>query len=469
MPVGYLRDNLWIREVPSEYTTAQIRAYLEKVGCESHLTEEDIQAKRFPRSPETLAQVVLRHLLTFPWDNTAMHYTADHHMDVSALGVYNIFMNGGRGSYCFGQNTMLLNILRGLGFRAYSGAARVNLHWSKAGEPPAYASHTHMVLFVQPEDDSNQTYVVDVGFGSGVGPTEMHRLAKAAMPQSALDWRALLYRCSTAYSSPAPPPAPPPASFIPDDALAMLLDYDTVFLIDDSSTMSERAKRGFLQRKPGKSPWELARYTAVRFGKEAALRDADGIDIHFINYQPDAKGAKNTRLRTEEEITSLFDHISPGGHTHIGRRLVEITAEYRAQLESCHKMGIDPPKRRNYIIITDGAPNKKPPQPGTWYCNDIYAISLLANLPLPQLGFQFVQVGDDPKATRYLNYLDTSAKFSRDIVDTVKSKDSSNKKFKLRGLFGTDNSEESDLFEKILLGGISRTHDQRGDVKVKYP
>ncbi|KAJ3518968.1 hypothetical protein NMY22_g13421 [Coprinellus aureogranulatus] len=263
------------------------------------------------------------------------------------------------------------------------------------------------------------------------------------------------------------PPAPPLATSIPDDALAMLLDYDTVFLIDDSSTMSERAKRGFLQRKPGKSPWELARYTAVRFGKEAALRDADGIDIHFINYQPDAKGAKNTRLRTEEEITSLFDHISPGGHTHIGRRLVEITAEYRAQLESCHKMGIDPPKRRNYIIITDGAPTV--PDDVTYFLSDTADFLNRIRSHRSQLGFQFVQVGDDPKATRYLNYLDTSAKFSRDIVDTVKSKDSSNKKFKLRGLFGTDNSEESDLFEKILLGGISRTHDQRGDVKVKHP
>ena len=75
MPGGYLRDNLWIRSVPSDYSPAQIAAYLERIGWDTQATpsEQDLQAGRFPRSVETLGQVVLGHLLAFPWDNTGMH------------------------------------------------------------------------------------------------------------------------------------------------------------------------------------------------------------------------------------------------------------------------------------------------------------------------------------------------------------------------------------------------------------
>jgi arylamine N-acetyltransferase len=68
-----------------------------------------------------------------------------------------------------------------------------------------------MVIFVQPDDSSNETYVVDVGFGSGglvrpiplvqgdesitqgIGPAEWHRLDKKPMPGSALGVCIYLY------------------------------------------------------------------------------------------------------------------------------------------------------------------------------------------------------------------------------------------------------------------------------------
>ena len=75
MPGGCLRDNLWIRSVPSEYSPVQIAAYLTRIGwgTQAALSEQDIQAGRFPRSVETLGRVVLGHLKVFPWDNTGMH------------------------------------------------------------------------------------------------------------------------------------------------------------------------------------------------------------------------------------------------------------------------------------------------------------------------------------------------------------------------------------------------------------
>ena len=94
--------------------------------------------------------------------------------------------------------------------RAYSGAARVNVNWQKPEEQEVYTSHIHMLIFVQPHDDSNLTYVVDVGFGGdglarpiplvngdqsivmGVRPAEENRLLKVTLPQSSLSMSASL-------------------------------------------------------------------------------------------------------------------------------------------------------------------------------------------------------------------------------------------------------------------------------------
>jgi len=80
----------------------------------------------------------------------------------------------------------------------------VNINWLKPELEPKYTSHTHMLLFVQPEDGSNKTYVVDAGFGSngpmrpiplvegdqsivmGRSPVEMHRLSRGPMHHSSL-------------------------------------------------------------------------------------------------------------------------------------------------------------------------------------------------------------------------------------------------------------------------------------------
>lgn len=66
---------------------------------------------------------------------------------------------------------------------------------------PVLTSLAHMVIFVQPFEGSNQTYLVDVGFSAGLvrpillsdaedniimgtNPTEMHRLTRGPHPLS---------------------------------------------------------------------------------------------------------------------------------------------------------------------------------------------------------------------------------------------------------------------------------------------
>jgi hypothetical protein len=141
-------------------------------------------------------------------------------MDVSLDGLFNRFVNERQGSYCFGQNGLLLEVLRGLGFRwvrrtskprhvqiifiirAYAAAARVN--GAPVGSSFSYGPLTHTIILAQPCRDSKETYLVDAGFGSycitapillsnhpnniivGLSETERHRLTRTPRPDSSL-------------------------------------------------------------------------------------------------------------------------------------------------------------------------------------------------------------------------------------------------------------------------------------------
>jgi len=129
-----------------------------------------------------------------------MHYTSTHSMDISYEGLYKRLVEspGGEGSYCFGLNGLFLQMLRGLGFRAYAGAGRINKETS--AQPPVFRGFVHMIIFVQPVEGSNATYLVDVGYGPvrpilleegetvmGASPSERHTLHRAARPDSSLE------------------------------------------------------------------------------------------------------------------------------------------------------------------------------------------------------------------------------------------------------------------------------------------
>ncbi|TEB36103.1 hypothetical protein FA13DRAFT_1727664 [Coprinellus micaceus] len=172
---------------------------------------------------------------------------------------------------------------------------------------------------------------------------------------------------------------------------------------------------------------------------------------------------KHTSLRTEAEISFLFQHVRPKGPTHIGSRLKEISADYLAELVHCRQSRVAFPKPRNYIVITDGAPTA--PDDVTNFLKTTARLLKKLDCDPTQLGFQFVQIGEDKEATDFLTYLDNNKNFERDIVDTVKNKGTQTMKSILRGLLGMDDSAV--LCRKLLLGGISRFHDRKGDVPTK--
>ncbi|KAJ7577801.1 hypothetical protein C8J56DRAFT_798316 [Mycena floridula] len=109
--------------------------------------------------------------------------------------------NSGKGSWCFGLNGLFCQMLKGLRYRVYTGARRINRE--ATGVEPVFEGLVHMVLFVQPyiEDRrSNMTYLVDVSGGAlrpillqknqrvmGASPSERHVLQRIARTDSSLE------------------------------------------------------------------------------------------------------------------------------------------------------------------------------------------------------------------------------------------------------------------------------------------
>jgi uncharacterized protein YegL len=185
------------------------------------------------------------------------------------------------------------------------------------------------------------------------------------------------------------------------DPYAFLKTFDTVFLIDDSRSMVGRS-----WREVGKA---LETITPI-----CTQRDADGIDIYFLNH-PDSSLYKN--IVSAGTVVEIFQTVRPSGATPTGQRLNKILKPYLQR----YSANPETTKPINIIVITDGEPSDDVESP------IIQAAKKLDKLEAPawQVGIQFFQVGKEPGAREHLKQLDDGLKELaddddlRDIVDTV--------------------------------------------------
>ncbi|TFK43866.1 hypothetical protein BDQ12DRAFT_731833 [Crucibulum laeve] len=220
-------------------------------------------------------------------------------------------------------------------------------------------------------------------------------------------------------------PAMPAASDSTENALEMLKRYNTVFIVDDSRSMYPL--------------WAEACEALACLAETANRYDTDGIDVHFINDLEKTEPV-GMNLKNEQAVRDLFNsRLATGKYTPIGEKLELLLREYLKKLKARSEV-----KRVNYIIISDGDPTD---EPAYVIKNEADKLDKL-NAPLCQVGIQFVQIGNSPKATAYLQGLDDELKeqgVSRDIVDTT--------------IY--DGKLTDTRLIKILLGGINRRIDDQ--------
>jgi N-hydroxyarylamine O-acetyltransferase len=127
---------------------------------------------------EGLRTLHLAHRTSIPFENLDIQLGRPIRLDLDSL--QQKLVGARRGGYCFEQNTLLLHVLRALGFEADPCEARVRPPGSERITP-----RTHMVLIARVD---GTPWLVDVGFG-GVGPLEPVALLDEPQEQHAWTYR----------------------------------------------------------------------------------------------------------------------------------------------------------------------------------------------------------------------------------------------------------------------------------------
>ncbi|KLJ08102.1 hypothetical protein EMPG_16445 [Blastomyces silverae] len=221
---------------------------------------------------------------------------------------------------------------------------------------------------------------------------------------------------------------------------AFLRDFDTILVVDDSGSMIG-------------SRWRETRETIAAIAPICAEFDDDGVDVYFLNQNnwADPEAGGYLRIKTSAAVNELFDRVAPSGRTPVGARLYDILKPYLKRVEDMSNAG---PRRRfsgspvkpiNIIVITDGIPT-----------DDVETVVVNAAKRLDkcdakpwQVGIQFVQVGDDQSAKKWLQSLDDVLHKQYDIRDIVDTAPWS-------GAALTSNT-----ILKIMLGGVDKRYDRQ--------
>ncbi len=172
---------------------------------------------------------------------------------------------------------------------------------------------------------------------------------------------------------------------------AIFTEYDTIVCVDRSGSMGSPCA-------PHATRWKAAEELTIGLATLAGEVDDDGITLISFGGKVDmVDGVK------ADAVSSLFSSQSPGGGTP--------TAE---ALQAAFDKKFSSNKKAIIFVITDGEPNDRAAVGKT-----IAAASQKLD-DASQIRVQFLQVGDDTGAQKFLNELDASipgAKF--DIVNSI--------------------------------------------------
>ncbi|MBE9259289.1 MULTISPECIES: VWA domain-containing protein [Aphanizomenonaceae] len=181
----------------------------------------------------------------------------------------------------------------------------------------------------------------------------------------------------------------------------MLENRDYTLIIDKSGSMATPDQKG------GRSRWVTAQESTLALASKCEQFDPDGITIYLFSGK-----FKRYENVTSAKVTQIFTENDPSGTTDLAGVLKHATDDYLQRKAS----GTTKPNGEIILVVTDGEPDDR---------KAVMKVIIEVSRRLDrdeELAISFIQVGNDPQATRFLKILDddlqsAGAKF--DICDTV--------------------------------------------------
>ena len=189
-----------------------------------------------------------------------------------------------------------------------------------------------------------------------------------------------------------------------EDAYALLQQYDTSFLVDDSASMDDDSVLG--------KKWEIAKKVVAEIASIVVEHNSDGVEVQFFNSYLTSPNGKN--LRSAEEVMSLLKDIKPYGVSPIADKIGDVLNEYCYEFEKNRRI-----RGLNLIVLTD----EKPSDDQDIEKKIVYYARELKRLraPLLKVKIHLVQIGNDQKPTASFKGLDDKLqarhKLDRDVSE----------------------------------------------------
>lgn len=180
---------------------------------------------------------------------------------------------------------------------------------------------------------------------------------------------------------------------LPELSEAEAKEYDHIILIDQSGSMG-----GASTSMPGKSRWEEAQEFAEGYAFFADKVDDDGLTVITFNSHATVYDGVHA-----DKVHEIFTKNRPGGSTNLAEAL---------QKAFDKKFAAGKPAL--IIVMTDGTPDSESA------VQDVIKKAANKIEKDSDLGVQFIQVGDDHNAARFLEQLDHNLKGAKfDIVNAL--------------------------------------------------
>ena len=180
----------------------------------------------------------------------------------------------------------------------------------------------------------------------------------------------------------------------------MIENRDYTLILDKSGSMAQPDAR------TGRSRWNVVQESTLALASRCEQLDPDGLTVYLFN----GRFKRYDNVRTDT-VARLFRENEPMGSTNLAGVLDDAFAQYFTRKSSGGSH-----KPETILVVTDGEPDDP---------RAVMKVIIEATRRLErdeELAVSFVQVGDDPGASRFLKALDddlgrAGARF--DIVDTL--------------------------------------------------